>query len=152
MSDGFPARPVTVSMYIPADPDTVFAFVADTRNDPEWCPNVTDVEQTTGDGVAVGSRFTFHQVVEARGRSLESDVEVEVTGLDRHSIGWRVDDRFQTREVNLRVDPDGEGSKVTQTTTATFKRKPGVAKWVYPMLAKRTFKDQFARLAAHFSG
>jgi hypothetical protein len=151
VSNGFPARPVTVAMHIPADPDTVFEFVSDTRNDPEWCPNVTDVRQTAGEGVAVGSRFIFHQVVEARGRSLESDVEVEVTGLDGHAIGWRVEDRFQIREVNLRVDPDGEGSKVTQTTAATFKRKPGVAKWVYPMLAKRTFKDQFARLAAHFS-
>lgn len=139
-------------MHIPADPDTVFSYVADTRNDPEWCPNVTDVTQTAGDGVAVGSRFTFHQLVEARGRTLESDVEVEVTDLDERTIGWRVEDRFQTREVSLRVTPDGEGSKVTQTTAATFKRKPGIAKWVYPMLAKRTFKDQFSRLAAHFAG
>jgi hypothetical protein len=137
-------------MQIPAGPDEVFEFVSDTRNDPEWCPNVTDVRQTSGEGVAVGSAFTFHQTVEAGGRQLESDVKVEVVGIGDRSIRWRVEDRFQTRDISLTVAPDGDGSTVTQTTTARFKRKPGVlTRWAYPRLAKRTFKDQFRRLGVH---
>lgn len=151
-SDGHRVRPVTVSTYVPADPRTVFDFVADTRNDPVWCPNVTDVTQVNGIGVGVGSSFRFHQRVEAQGRVLVSDVDVEIVELGERSIRWRVEDRFQVRDVVLEVDAEGDGSIVTQTTTATFKRKPGLlTKWGYPVLARRTFKDQFGRLAEHFS-
>lgn len=146
----FPVRPVTVSVHINAPPDDVFAYVSDTRNDPEWCPNVRDVTQTEGQDVEVGSRFEFHQTVRARGQTLESDVAVEVLEVDDRMIRWRVEDRFQTREIELTVVPDGEGTTITQVTKASFKRKPGLVKWVYPMMAKRTFTDQFSRLATHF--
>lgn len=151
MSESFPVRPVTVSMRVPADPDAVFAYVSDTRNDPEWCPNVTGVRQTAGDGVEIGAGFTFHQHVETGGRTLESDVAVDVLELGERSIRWRVEDRFQIRDVSLRVEPARAGSTVTQTTTAAFKRKPGLARWLYPFLARRTFRDQFSRLAARLS-
>lgn len=144
-------RPVVVSMRIPADADTLFRFVADTRNDPIWCPNVTGVAQTSGEGVGVGSRFRFHQKVEMRGRALDSDVDVEVVEVEGRSIRWRVEDPFQIRDVLLVVSPDREGSLLTQTTSAMFKRPPGIARWFYPMLARRTFRDQFRRLADHFS-
>lgn len=145
------ARPVTVSAFVHAPPDEVFGYVSDTRNDPEWCRNVTDVEQLVGDGVGVGSRFRFHQSVEMRGRQLDSDVEVEVLSIGDRVIEWAVDDRFQTRHVRLSVAPAEGGSRVTQQTTATFKRKPGIAKWFYPFLARRTFKDQFAELDGVFA-
>lgn len=150
-SDGYRVRPVTVSTHVPADSATVFEFISDTRNDPIWCPNVTDVTQGNGVGVGVGSSFRFHQRVEARGRVLDSDVDVEIVELGERSIRWRVEDRFQVRDVLVEVSPDGDGSLVTQTTTAMFKRAPGLlTRWGYPLLAKRTFKDQFGRLAEHF--
>jgi uncharacterized protein YndB with AHSA1/START domain len=145
----FRVRPVTVSTYVPASPETVFEFISDTRNDPIWCPNVTEVIQVNGVGVGVGSAFRFHQSVEMRGRALESDVDVEIVELGERSIRWRVEDRFQIRDVRVEVSPEDEGSLVEQTTIAIFKRKPGIAKWLYPMLARRTFKDQFQRLAHH---
>lgn len=139
---------MTVS--IPAPADEVFAYVSDTRNDPEWCPNVGEINQTVGDGVEVGAKFRFEQTVTARGRSLVSEVEAEITGLGDRSIAWRVIDRFQEREIQLDVVPEDDGSRVTQTTVAAFHRPPGLARWVYPILAKRTFRDQFERLAAVF--
>lgn len=142
-------RPVTVSFAVAAPPEEVFEFVADTRNDPIWCPNVTEVIQVNGVGVGVGSAFRFHQSVEMRGRALESDVDVEIVELGERSIRWRVEDRFQIRDVKVEVSPEDDGSLVEQTTTAIFKRKPGVAKWLYPILARRTFKDQFRRLSDH---
>jgi hypothetical protein len=147
----FRVRPVTVSTRVPGDPDTVFGFISDTRNDPMWCPNVTDVTQVNGVGVEVGAAFRFHQSIEMRGRRLESDVDVEIVELGERSIRWRVEDRFQIRDVRVQVSPNDGGSVVEQTTTAVFKRKPGLAKWLYPMLARRTFKDQFRHLADHFS-
>ncbi len=144
------ARPVTVTAFVPASPDELFAYVSDTRNDPEWCPNVGDVEQTEGQGVEVGAKFRFVQTVEAGRRTLESDVVAEVTALDHRSISWRVVDRFQEREIQLEVAPDGDGSRVRQTTVAQFHRPPGITRWLYPMLAKRTFRNQFRQLAETF--
>lgn len=145
-------KPVKVSEFVAAPAETVFLFVADTRNDPIWCPNVTDVVQLSGDGVAPGSRFRFHQTVSAGGRTFESDVDVEVLELTTDTITWRIEDRFQERIVSLTVEPSGEGSMVTQVTEAGFKRKPDLlTKTMYPRLAKRTFRDQFQRLAGHLS-
>ncbi|HUG07516.1 MAG TPA: SRPBCC family protein [Acidimicrobiia bacterium] len=144
-------RPVKVTTHVPAGPDEVFSYVSDTRNDPEWCPNVTDVRQVSGDGVELGAGFEFHQSVEVQGRELVSEVEVEVVELGESHIRWRVEDRFQVRDVLLEVARDGDGTKVTQTTTAIFKRKPGLAKWFYPRLARRTFRDQFQELAGRFT-
>jgi len=36
--------------------DEVFMFVADSRNDPQWCPRVTRCEQRRGDGPVAGAR------------------------------------------------------------------------------------------------
>lgn len=140
-----------LSTWLPADPDEVFSFVSDTRNDPEWCPNVTDVRQVSGAGVEVGASFQFHQRVEVTGRQLVSDVHVGIIEVGERRIRWRVEDRFQIRDVVVSVEPDGEGSRVVQTTTAAFKRKPGPARWLYPKLARRTFKDQFGNLVDRYS-
>lgn len=146
----YPVRPVTVTARVPAAADAVFDFVSDTRNDPIWCPNVSSVSQIGGDGVTVGAHFQFHQTVQARGRDLESDVEVQVVELGERRIVWEVEDRFQTRVISLEVTGDGGESLVTQTTRATFKRNPGLARWFYPMMARRVFRDQLGRLAEHF--
>jgi hypothetical protein len=147
---GFPVRPVTVAIDIPAEPDAVFSVVSDTRRDPEWCPNVTNVEQRAGDGVAIGALFHFDQTIEARGRTLHSGVDVEVVELGERHVAWRVEDRFQTRTIHLTVAPRQGGCVVTQTTEASFKKKPGAAKWFYPLLARRTFRDQFEQLRTLF--
>jgi hypothetical protein len=147
----YAARPVTVSSPVPASPDDVFAFVSDTRNDPLWCPNVTDVTQVEGDGVAMGSRFRFHQAIQTGGRTLESEVEVEIVELGKRYIVWFAEDRFQTRAIRLEVSGNDDSSVITQTTSAVFKRKPGLARWLYPRLARREFKEQFDRLVAHYT-
>jgi len=72
----YPVRPVRVSAHIRVPPEELLRFIADTRNDPLWCPNVESVELVDGDTVDVG--------------------------------------------------------------------------WVYPLLARRTLKDQFRRLTEHF--
>jgi hypothetical protein len=113
---------------------------------------VSDVVQTSGEGVAVGSSFRFHQTVSAGGRTFESEVEVEVLELTIDSISWRVEDKFQERSVSLTVEPSGEGSTVTQVTKALFKRKPDLlTRTMYPTMAKRVFQDQFRHLADHFA-
>lgn len=146
-------RPIKVSAHIPAVPDEVFAFVADTRNDPLWCPNVETVELVDGEGVEVGARFRFHQHLDRPGgERMQFDADVEIIGLGDNSITWKTADKYQTREIHLVVEPEGDGSKVTQVTRAIFRRRPGLARFVYPRLARRTFAAQFESLAKHFGG
>ena len=147
-----PVRPVSVSTHVPAPPDQVFAFVSDTRNDPYWCPNVERVELVEGEGVAVGTRFRFHQHLDRPGSDrIHFDADAEIIELGDSSITWLTTDKFQIREITLIVEPDGIGSKVTQVTKAAFHRPPGLARWVYPRLARRIFGEQFQNLAAHFN-
>ncbi len=37
----------------------VFEFVADSRNDPRWCPPVIEVQQTKGSGPGPGAEYSF---------------------------------------------------------------------------------------------
>jgi len=147
-----PVKPVTVSAYVPAPPEAVLEFVADTRNDPLWCPNVETVELVTGNGGAVGSRYEFHQHLDQPGgRRVQFDVETEIVARDERSVTWLVTDRFQERTIRISVEPRDRGTRITQTTQASFHTNPGIRRWAYPMLARRTLKDQFRHLADHFA-
>ncbi len=149
--DGYPVRPVSVSAHIPAPPDVVFDFVSDTRNDALWCENVETVDLVEGSGIEVGTRFRFHQHLDRPGAErVQFDVDVEVVDMGQRSIRWEATDRFQIREISLGVEPEGTGSRITQVTKATFLRPPGMAKWLYPLLARRIFGKQFRDLAAYF--
>lgn len=147
----FPVRPVTVSAEIPAPPPDVLAFISDTRNDPEWCPNVESAELTSDGPIGAGSTFRYTQHLDQPGRGrVTFDGDVEIVSLDDQSIRWRVTDKFQQRTITCTVEPFGHGSRVTQTTEASFHRSPGIAKYAYPMLARRTLRDQLRHLRAHF--
>ena len=130
----------------------MLTFISDTRNDPTWCPNVESAEMTSGGPIGVGSTFRYTQHLDQPGRGRVSfDGEVEIVALDERSIEWRVTDKFQERTITCVVEPSDNGSRVTQTTEASFHRAPGLAKYAYPLLARRTLKDQLRHLQAHFA-
>lgn len=148
----YPVRPVTVSATIPAAPTDVLAFVADTRNDPLWCPNVETAELVSGDGFSVGSAFRYRQHLDLPGsKRVYADGEVTVMERTEAMIRWKVTDSIQERDIILRVEPHPDGCRVTQTTRASFLRPPGLARWGYPLLARREFRSQFRELARHFA-
>jgi hypothetical protein len=143
---------VQVSARVPASAAEVLAFIADTRNDPLWCDNVETVAMLTPDPIGVGSKFRFHQHLDRPGgKRAQFDVDVEITRLDDRSVTWRVEDRFQEREITIEVAATDAGCVVTQTTRATFKKPPGIARWLYPTMARRTFRRQFEALAGRFT-
>jgi hypothetical protein len=149
----YPVSPVRIAAEIPAPAEAVLGFIADTRNDPLWCDNVETVEMLTPEPIAVGSRFRFHQHLDRPGGNrAQFDVDVEVVHIDDESVTWKVEDRFQEREITIEVTPSDRGCLVTQTTRAAFKRKPGLtARWLYPSMARRIFRRQFETLSERFS-
>ena len=145
-------RPVTVSATIPADPETVLAYISDTTNDPEWCPNVESAEMTSAGPIRPGSTFRYHQHLDRPGSArVEFDGEVTITALNENTIEWQVDDKFQERSIACAVEAVPDGTRITQTTVARFHRQPGLARHLYPFLARRTLKKQLEQLAAHFA-
>lgn len=49
-----------VEIELPIEP--VFDFVADSRNDPRWCPRVVSCDQLEGEGPGPGARYdAFHR-------------------------------------------------------------------------------------------
>lgn len=148
----YPVSPVKVTAKIPGTPEDVLAFVADTRNDPLWCPNVETVEQTEGHGIHEGAKFRFHQHLDRPGSGrIQFDVDTEVTTLTNNSVTWDVKDRFQERTITIRVESNGDNTIIRQETSASFLKPPGITKWLYPFMARRIFKDQFKHLAAHLA-
>ncbi len=148
-----PVRPVTVSEHIPAPAPDVLAFISDTRNDPMWCPNVDSAEMMSADPISVGSTFHYTQHLDQPGMGRVSfSGDVEVVALDDRSITWRVVDKFQERTITCVVEPDGDGSQVTQSTQAAFHRSPGLGRLLYPIMARRTLRDQLRHLRDHFEG
>lgn len=145
-------RPVSVSAEVNAPPNRVLSYISDTRNDPEWCSNVERVELLTDGDVTVGSRFRYTQHLDRPGAArVTFDGETEIVELTDSSITWSVSDKFQERSITCTVEASGSGSRVTQITEASFRRPPGIAKYLYPLLARRTLRDQLRQLAAHFS-
>lgn len=149
----YPVRPVRVTADIPAPADVVFAFVADTRNDPLWCANVDTVDLGAADEISVGTQLRFHQHLDVpRAGRIEFAVDVTVVAMEGCSITWHTVDRFQTRTITVTVEPAGdEHARIEQVTEAAFVKPPGVQKWLYPVLARRTLRRQFDALAAHFA-
>ena len=148
-----PVRTVTVSQHIQAAAPEVLAFIGDTRNDPLWCPNVDSAEMVSDGPIGIGSRFRYSQHLDRPGSGrVTFDGDVEVVALDDRSITWHVTDKFQERTITCVVEPDADGTRVTQTTEAAFRRSPGVARWLYPIMARRTLKDQLRHLRDHFEG
>lgn len=76
--------------------ETLFDFVADTRNDPQWCPLIESSDQIAGDGPAPGAVYRWGQVV-GEGQIVPMDVTLEV--LDRpRRLEWSLDnDMFNYR-------------------------------------------------------
>lgn len=147
-----PVRPVTGKAVIPAQPAVVLDFIADTRNDPLWCPNVESAELVSGDGTSVGSVLRYHQHLANPGtKRTQFDGETTIVARTDDSITWRVMDRFQERDITVTVEPHSDGTSITQITRAAFKRPPGIARWAYPLLAKRMLRGQFRTLARHFA-
>lgn len=110
------------------------------------------VDLIEGSKVEVGTWFRFHQHLDRPGAErIQFDVDVEVIDMGERTITWEARDRFQTRTITLAVAPERCGSRITQVTRATFLRPPGMARWLYPLFARRIFTGQFRDLGAYFA-
>jgi uncharacterized protein YndB with AHSA1/START domain len=99
--------------------DEVFAFVADARNDPRWCPKVRSVEQASGGGPGPDARYAVvHKPVPGKP---ERKMEMTCTAFDPpRRIEWREDDGTDLFEVTYDLEPTADGTTMRQTSRATI--------------------------------
>ena len=92
--------------------DTVFDFVADPRNDPQWCPRVEWCRQVTGTRLEVGARFEAYEhpsLRRAQGRV------IEIVALDPPNLAVtrQVDEQGEFT-IEYRLQGDESGTRLEQ--------------------------------------
>jgi uncharacterized protein YndB with AHSA1/START domain len=96
-----------VSIEVQGSSEAVFDYLADLRRHKEWWVGVAEIEQTTGDSIAVGAEFRAQEVVPVKFTSYS-----RITRLERpHVIEWRSWDG-QAMEVDwsFELHADGPGA------------------------------------------
>lgn len=124
--------------------DEVFAFVADPRNDPRWCPRVTWCEQRVGDGVAAGARFeALHSPTMQRTHSRWIDI---VAADPPRTVVTRQEDEIGVFTITYTVERAGAaGTRVTQRDDIDWK-VARLARPVARLIVRRHMADQLRRL------
>ncbi len=138
---------ITATTEVDRPVEDVFAFVADSRNDPLWCRTVLECEQTHGDGPGPGARY---RAVHKPGPKA-SELRIEALEYDApRRIKWRQVDDAGTFVVTFDLEPIGPGStRLTQTDETSWN---GVFRVLSPLLhrvVRKTLPKQFEALRAH---
>lgn len=123
--------------------DEVFAFVADPRNDPEWCPRVKRCDQRRGDGPAAGARYEcIHHPTFQRSHSRWIDV-VEMEGQRR--IRTRQEDNIALFTIEYLLASTSTGTRLTQRDEISWKGTP-VHRLVGTRIIRRHMRSQLELL------
>ena len=106
------ARYVT-SVSTPLSPQAAFDYMADVRRFAEWDPGVTRAVRVVGDGHSVGSAYDL--TVKAGGTSVMRYVVKQLDAPRRIFLVAKT--TFFVSEDEIRVEPAGQGAKVTYDAT-----------------------------------
>jgi uncharacterized protein YndB with AHSA1/START domain len=102
---------VVRSVEIARPVEDVFAFVADARNDPRWCPKVRSVEQVDGDRYAV-----VHKPVPGKPERRMDMTRVSMEPPRR--IEWLEEDGVDVFRVSYELEATAGGTRLTQRSSA----------------------------------
>jgi hypothetical protein len=123
--------------------DEVFVFVADPRNDPQWCPRVIQCAQRKGDGPVAGARYEcVHHPTLQRPHSRWIDmVEIE----HGRRVRTRQEDNIAVFTIDYFFDATSNGTRVSQCDEIRWKGTP-VHRLVGTRIIRRHMRDQLESL------
>lgn len=132
------------SVSIARSPQEVWTFIADTRNDPQWCDKVDSVEQIAGDGPGGEARYrVLHRPIRRR-KAKALAVTVEEYEPPRQ-LRLREEDDDAVFEVTYRLEGAGEGTALTQIDEIEWKI-PFPGPQIGKIMVGRDIERQFAAL------
>jgi hypothetical protein len=121
----------------------VFAFVADARNDPTWCPRVLRSEQIEGDGPGPGARYTErHNPTFMRHKTRDIRVLEFQPG---RLVRWRQEDENGVFHIDYRFETTAAGTRFTQSDVIDWKLSPFAVQFGR-RIVPRHIRQQFRRL------
>jgi uncharacterized protein YndB with AHSA1/START domain len=124
--------------------EKVWEYIADGRNDPQWCDKVISVNQVTGDGPGpVASYRMVHRPVRLR-QPKEMAVTVEEFDAPRR-LRMREEDDDAVFNVTYELEPVGAGTRLTQRDRIEWripKFQLPIARW----MVSRDIANQFSAL------
>lgn len=136
---------VTVQTTIARPVAEVFAFVADSANDPSWAPFVKSAEQIEGDGPGVGAVWRIGQLEGGRIGHNELTMTAHVPHTE---LAWAMStDEYDYRSTMRLEDVDGASTRLTQTNTLDFRRP--LAGRIWQAMAQLALRRQFQLLRRH---
>jgi uncharacterized protein YndB with AHSA1/START domain len=125
-------------------PEEVWTFIADVRNDPQWCDKVDSVDQIAGEGPGRDARYRMlHRPVRLR-KAKELAVTVEGYEPPRR-LRLREEDDDAIFEVIYRLAGTDEGTELTQIDEIDWKI-PFPGPQLGRVMVSRDIQRQFAAL------
>jgi uncharacterized protein YndB with AHSA1/START domain len=118
----------------------VFDFVADARNDPQWCSKVRSVELVSPTAGLDASYAVVHKPVPGRPAR---KMEMTCTAFERpRSISWRQDDGTDVFLVTYTIEELGDRSRLTQRSEAQL----GSSRLLRPVYRRGIGRDMAKQL------
>jgi uncharacterized protein YndB with AHSA1/START domain len=138
---------ITRSIVIDRAPEIVFDFVADARNDPQWCPKVISTDQADGNGPGPDARYAVvHKPIPGRP---SRQMAMTCRAVERPSrIEWHEDDGKDSFHVTYTLEDVGGSTRFTQTSVATLST-PALLAPIMRHGIGRDIGHQLKRLKAH---
>ena len=105
---------------IARSPEDVWAFIADARNDPQWCPKVDLVEQVAGGEPGPDAKYrVLHR---PRPRKPPVELWMEVVEFDPpRRLRWREEDTDGVFDVIYELEPVETGTRLIQVDEIEWK-------------------------------
>jgi uncharacterized protein YndB with AHSA1/START domain len=132
------------AVVIERPPEAVWDYIADGRNDPQWCRKVISVEQLAGDGPGADASYrVVHRPVR-----LKSPMEMAVTVQEfirPRRLELRQEDDTGVFSVAYALEPAGAGTRLTQRDRIEWK----IPRFQLPVarrMVSRDIENQFSTL------
>jgi uncharacterized protein YndB with AHSA1/START domain len=123
--------------------EEVFAFIADARNDPRWCPRVISCEQRDGDGPGLGARYEALEKPTLRPRQTRWIEVVDFAPPNR--VVWRQKDEIGDFTITYLLEPAARGTRLTQRDEVAW-QMPRVYVPIARRIVARHIRDQLSSL------
>lgn len=122
MNTGEPARPMRIekTVTIARSVGEVWEFIADARNDPQWCDKVVSVEQLAGQGPGPDASYR----VMHRPRPFKPAVALTMDVVEfgpPSRLRWREEDADAVFDVLYELEPTASGTVLKQVDDIDWK-------------------------------
>jgi uncharacterized protein YndB with AHSA1/START domain len=147
---GYPAMEIEKTIVIARPIQEVWDYIADPRNDHQWCEKVEGVHQEVGDGPGPDARYrVVHRPVRLKG---PKDLAVSVQEYSPPSrLRLREEDDDGVFNVTYELEAAGKGTRLTQRDRIEWK----IPRFQYPIarrMVSRDIANQFSALKRRLEG